>query len=135
MKKIEALLDAIGRLNGCMDPESDSYRLRNPLMLTSFAKIGKHECDEQGRRIFSSFLNGYKSATYDLNLKITGKSRAGIIPTDTVENLLRVYGLKSTVAADNVVSFVRRALRDPDFCKQTPLSYFIEDEETNEKVY
>ena len=78
MNKIEALVDSIGRCNGMGDPESQCYKLRNPLLIRSFARPGKHETDDQGRRVFSSFLSGYKAGLFDIESKITGKSRAGL---------------------------------------------------------
>jgi hypothetical protein len=75
--KVEALVDAIARLNNSHDPESIAYRLRNPLLLRSFSKPGKHEVDETGRRVFGSYLNGYKAAVYDVKMKLSGSSHAG----------------------------------------------------------
>lgn len=124
MNKIEALVDAIGKANGIHSPESDCYRLRNPLLIRSFARPGKHETDEQGRRVFASLLSGYKAALFDMELKITGKSRAGLLPTSTVANVLGVYGIKEPGGISTVVSFLRRALNDQEISSATPLSYF-----------
>lgn len=124
MNKIEALVDAIGKANGIHSPESDAYRLRNPLLIRSFARPGKHETDEQGRRVFTSLLSGYKAALFDMELKITGKSRAGLQPTSTLANVLGVYGIKEPGGISTVVSFLRRALTDQDINNTTPLSYF-----------
>ncbi len=124
MNKIEALVDAIGKANGIHNPESDSYRLRNPLLIRSFARPGKHETDEQGRRVFTSLLSGYKAALFDMELKITGKSRAGLQPTSTLANVLGVYGIKEPGGISTVVSFLRRALTDQSISNTTPLSYF-----------
>lgn len=126
MNKIEALVDAIANLHGFPhNPESDAYRLRNPLLIRSFAKPGKHEMDEQGRRVFPSLLGGYKSAIFDVELKLRGQSRAGLKPDDKLENLLRVYGISQLGGMSNVVSFLRRALKDQNISKETPLSYFL----------
>lgn len=125
INKYEALVDAIGRANAFHDPTSECYKLRNPLLIRSFARPGKHETDEQGRRIFSSLLSGYKAALFDIELKITGNSRAGLKPTDTLTNLLAVYGIKETGGVGYVVSFLRRALDDQAIAAETPLSYFI----------
>lgn len=126
LNKYEAIVDAIARANGFHDPTSDCYKLRNPLMIRSFARPGKHETDEQGRRIFTSLLSGYKAALFDVELKITGKSRAGLKPTDTLANLLGVYGIKEPGGVGYVVSFLRRALDNQTLAAETPLSYFIE---------
>lgn len=126
LNKYEAIVDAIARANGFHDPTSDCYKLRNPLLIRSFARPGKHETDEQGRRIFTSLLSGYKAALFDVELKITGNSRAGLKPTDTLANLLGVYGIKEAGGVGYVVSFLRRALDNQTLAADTPLSYFIE---------
>lgn len=128
INKIEAIVDAISKLNGCSDtPESESYKLRNPLMLKSFARVGKHETDVNGVRIFTSLLSGYKAATFDVLLKISGKSRANVKPDSTLAQLLLCYGIKMQGAIDNIVSFLRRALSDTEISSSTPLSYFLEE--------
>lgn len=124
MNKIEALVDAIGKANGLHDPESACYKLRNPLLIRSFARPGKHETDETGRRVFSSLLSGYKAGLFDIELKIAGKSRAGLRPDNTLTNLLGVYGIKEPGGIGYVVSFLRRALSDASINSQTLLSYF-----------
>lgn len=124
LDKLEALVDAIGKANGIHNPESETYKLRNPLLIKSFARPGKHETDEKGRRIFSSMLSGYKAGLFDIDLKIRGKSRAGLQPTDTLANLLAVYGIKEPGGISNIVSFLRRALSDQEINAYTPLSYF-----------
>ena len=107
-QKCESLVDAIGNLNGAFgNPESEAYRLKSPLMLRSFARVGKHEVNERGLRIFPSMLSGYKAATFDMALKLSGNSRAGLKPTDTLENLLRVYGLTEILAHKKCVNFLR----------------------------
>lgn len=126
MNRIEALVDAIGKANGIHDPEQEAYRLRNPLLIKSFARPGKHETDEQGRRVFSSLLSGYKAGLFDIELKITGKSRAGLQPTHVLTNLLGVYGIKEPGGISFIVSFLRRALSDKTISGTTPLSYFME---------
>lgn len=126
MNKIEALVDAIARANGMADPESAPYRLRNPLLIRSFARPGKHETDENGRRIFSSLLSGYKAGLFDIELKLTGKSRAGLKPDNTLANLLAVYGIKELGGISLIVSFLRRALKDQTISGSTPLSYFTD---------
>src|SRR5258707_11092745 len=105
VKKIEALADAIGKLNGMHDPESEAYALRNPLLIKSFARPGKHETDAKGRRVFTSFLNGYKAGLFDLELKISGKSRANLTTESTLETLLACFEIKTRQAADLVASF------------------------------
>lgn len=124
VNRIEAIVDAIGRLNALHNPESCSYRLRSPLLVKSFAKPGKHDVDEEGRRIFASLLSGYKAAVFDVQKKLEGKSRAGLKATDRLENLLGVYNIKDKLPVDHIVSFLRRALADQNISSKTELSYF-----------
>lgn len=129
VKRIESIADAIARLNQSHVPDSLAYQLRNPLLLRSYAKLGRHSVNTDGLRIFSSLLAGLKAGLFDLDLKIRGLSRAGLKPTDTLRNLLLVYAINEKAAMDNVVSFVRRALKDESISLQTPLSFFLEDGE------
>ena len=128
VNRVEAIVDILGKLNGMGDPESEAYVLRNPLLIRSFARPGKHETDDGGRRIFSSFLSGYKAALFDAQLKLGGKSRAGLKPTDGLSHLLGVYGIKEAGGVKSVVNFLRRALKDDSIDGNTPLSYFLADE-------
>lgn len=130
MNNIEALVDALGKINGIHEPESDAYRLRNPLLIRSFARPGKHETDEKGRRVFKSLLSGYKAAVFDMDLKIKGQSRAGLQPSSTLANLLGVYGIKEPTGIGTVVSFLRRALGDQTITSSTLLSYFTSQKES-----
>lgn len=132
INRIEALVDAIGKLNGAFDPgdannPNPAYVLRNPLLIRSFAsKAGKHECDEQGHRIFHSLISGYKAAEFDLKVKISGNSRAGLKPDHCLWNLLGVYGITEPGGISAVVSFLRRALKEPQLSRDTPLRFFLE---------
>lgn len=127
--RIEAVLDAIGHLNGMSNPESEAYQIRNPLLQKSFARPGKHLVDDKGRRVFDSLLAGYKAGTYDIKLKISGLSRAGLKPTDTITNLLGCYGMKELLATKKVVNFLQKALSDPTINAHTPLNYFLDGSE------
>lgn len=125
--KIESLVDAIGLRNGIDVPSSVAYQLRSPLLIKSFAKPGKHILDSEGRRVFPSMLSGYKAAVYDMDLKVQGKSRAGLKPTDKLRNLLGVYGVKNFIEVNKIVKFLQHALKDKTISQDTELSYFIED--------
>lgn len=128
VNKIEALLDAIGRLNQIGVPESLAYKLRNPLLLKSYAKLGRHTTNSDGLRTFTSLLAGLKAGLFDLDLKLKGLSRAGLKSTDQLRNLLGVYGIHEKAAIDNIVAFIRRAINDESVSATTPLSFFIEKE-------
>jgi hypothetical protein len=126
VSRLECLCDAIARLNVAHDPESLAYRLRNPLLIRSFAKPGKHETDEEGHRVFTSFVNGYKAGLFDLELKLSGKSRANVSADSPLEKLLVCYNINTKAAMDNIVSFIKRGLRDDTVTVHTPVSYFLE---------
>ena len=128
INKVEEIVDSIGKLFGCPnDPESEAYKLRNPLMLKSFARVGKHATDANGVRVFTSFLSGYKAACFDVQLKLEGKSRANVQPDSPLDALLACYGVKMGGAVDNITSFLRRALGDNSITRHTACSYFIEN--------
>lgn len=126
VKRIEFLCDAICDVFGGMYPGSDAYRLRNPLLVKSWARAGKHETDEYGRRIFSSFLNGYKAGLFDLDLKVKGQSRANVSPESPLSELLRCYEITNSVAVNKVVNFLRKAIQDESINSSTLVSYFLE---------
>ena len=126
MNRIEGLVDAISMFYGFHDPSTDAYKLRNPILIRSFARPGKHEIDEQGRRVFNSLISGYRSAIFDIELKVKGQSRAGLKPDDTIENLLGSIGIKGAAPISTVVKFLRVALSDDAISAKTPLSYFGE---------
>jgi hypothetical protein len=127
VKKIEALADALSFYNKAYQADSESYRLRNPLMLRNYAPPGKHKITDSGVRVFDSFLGGYKAALYDLKIKLGGESNSGIRPTDCLRNLLAVYQINQEQDILVVCYFLRKALADPTITALTPLSYFKEN--------
>lgn len=127
INKIECIVDSLARINGASDPESEAYQLRNPLLLISFAKPGKHDTDDKGRRVFSSYINGYKAGVYDVTLKCSGKSRANVASDGTLSELLACYGIKHKAGVENIVNFIRRALKNQDIYPDTPISFFLDD--------
>lgn len=127
VNKLEAIADSIGRVNQVHVPDSESYQLRNPLKLKSFAKPGRHSTNGEGLRVFGSLIAGLKAGLFDLTLKCKGLSRAGLKSTDPLENLLRVYGFSEKAAIDNCVSFIKRAIKDDSVTSKTPLSFFLEE--------
>ena len=125
--RIEALVDAIAHLKGSLsNPDSDLYQIRNPLGLPSFSRPGKNEIDDQGRRVFTSALAGYRASCFDMEKKISGESRAGIKADDKLENILRVYGVTELLGQQQVIKFLKRALKNQEISRQTPLSWFLE---------
>ena len=127
VSRIEALFDAVSSLRGWSNPDSDAYQLRNPLLVQSFSRPGKNDIDETGRRVFSTELAGIRAGLFDLELKVKGESRAGIKKDDTLENLLRVYGLVEKLGQQQVVKFLKRALKTQDISVTTPLMWFLQE--------
>jgi len=125
--KIEALLDSIASLKGWSNPDSVSYSLRNPLLVKSFSRPGKNEITEDGTRVFSSALSGLRACLFDLELKVRGESRAGLKKEDKLENLLRVYGISELGGQQQILKFLKRALKTQDIKLTTPLTWFLEE--------
>lgn len=125
---IEVLVDAIAYFHRAHEPESLAYRLHNPLLLRSFARAGKHEIDEEGRRVFHSSLAGYKAAIFDMEIKLSGRSNARLAVTDALHNLLSVYGLKEIGEIEQVVKYLRRVFKEDVINRDSKLSTFINKE-------
>jgi hypothetical protein len=127
VNKLEALLDAIASIKGWNNPDSLSYQIRNPLLVQSFSKPGKNVIDPEGHRVFASALAGIRACLFDLEIKIKGESRAGIDSNDKLENILRVFGVSEIGGQQQVVKFLKRALKNDSISRTTPLSFFLED--------
>jgi hypothetical protein len=126
--KIEALVDSLAALSGAStNPDSHAYQTRNPIGLLNFGKPGKNEIDENGKRIFSTWLAGYRAATFDLTKKISGESRSGVKRDDKLANLLRVLGVTEKLGQTQIVRFLRRALKDESISIDTPLAFFRQE--------
>ena len=123
VNKIEALVDSISFLHKAYSPDSEAYKLRNPIMLKNYAPPGKHKVDEAGFRVFDSLLGGYKSGVYDVTIKLKGESNSGIKTTDALRNLLAVYAINKEDEINIIVFFLRKAV-SKDITPLTPLSYF-----------
>ena len=127
VSKIEALVDALAHLLGSStNPDGELYAIRNPTGLISFSLPGKGEIDPQGRRIFKSWSAGYHAACYDARIKISGDSRSGIKKDDKLENFLGSMKVDQKAGQQQIVKFLRRALKDQSITVETPLSYFRE---------
>ena len=127
VNRLEALFDSIASLRGWSSPDSDAYQLRNPLLVQSFSRPGKNEIDEKGRRIFKSALAGIRAGLFDLELKVRGESRAGIKSDDRLENVCRVFGITELGGQQQIVKFLKRALKEQDIKLTTPLKWFLEE--------
>ena len=123
VNRIEALVDSIAFLHRAYQPDSEAYKLRNPMMLKNYAPPGKHKVDENGFRVFDSLLGGYKSGVYDVTIKLKGQSNSGIKVSDTLRNLLAVYSINKEEDINVIVFFLRKAV-SKDINPLTPLSFF-----------
>jgi hypothetical protein len=126
MKRLEALADALAKMNGALDPQFDAYQLRNPGLLRAFSP--KHARDEKGRRIFSSLVAGYENLLLDLRIKCSGQSRAKLTPESPLVDLITTYG-NPVAATRYVVNFLRHALKDATLREDVKLGWFLEEEE------
>lgn len=124
MTRLEALLGAFARLNGALDPASDSYKLRNPLMLKAFSP--KHERNEKGFRIFTTFPGGWDNGLLDLKIKCSGDSRAHLTSESTLIQLVETFG-NTAAATRKVKNFLRVALNDDLIRESQKLGWFLED--------
>ena len=121
--KLEALAEAIAQYSG-YEPGSDLWMARNPGGLKSYSP--KHEKDTHGNRVFASVLDGMQALVFDVKLKLTGKSKAQLKPTNTLADLAASYG-KSLVEGDARAKFLRKALHNTEINRKTPLAYFLEN--------
>lgn len=125
ISRLHALVDALSQLNGWSNPRSEAYRLRNPLLLKAYSP--KHICDDQGRRIFSSFTAGYDNSLLDCRIKCSGKSHSKLTPDNTLMDLVCVYGNDKS-ATRSVKNFLQAALQTDMIFNSQKLSWFLEDE-------
>jgi hypothetical protein len=128
VRRLDALVDAFAHLNCWHSPSSDAYQLRNPLLLKAFSP--KHEKDEQGRRVFSSFASGYDNGILDVSIKCSGKSHSKLTPDSTLQDLVVVYG-NSVHATRGIKNFLRAALKDDSIMESQRLGWFTEDKDAN----
>jgi len=129
VNKLEALVFAVGSVKGMFSPDSLAFQLNNPMMVQSFSRPGRNEITEDGVRVFSSFLAGFRANLFDADLKARGASRAGIKKDDLLENLLRVYGITELGGQQTVLKFLKRALKTQDIKLTTPLTWFLPEEQ------
>ena len=123
-KRVEMLAEALTTYSGYNDPSGPLYQARNPIGLRATSM--RHEKNEQGHRVFNSFIDGIQAALFDISTKLSGKSWAELTPDSTLEDLAVSYSQPGT-AADAWARFLRKALNDSTVTKRTPLSYFTKD--------
>jgi hypothetical protein len=128
MNRLEALADAIGHMNGIGMPSSEAYQLRNPGLLHAYALNRLQQMDDNGIRRFELLQGGYASLLDDLKIKCSGRSRSKLTPQNSLADLLPLYGLKTKMATDKTVRFLRVALKDDNLDSGVRLEFFLESE-------
>jgi hypothetical protein len=124
MIKLEAIVLAVGKMNGVFDdPESKAFRLRNPLLLKTYRPEKK--VDSENYRVFSSVMGGFKAGVADVQAKSSGKNHR-LSEDNTLRDLLVLYGFSNEQTVKKVVLFLRRALQDENVSANTPLKWFLE---------
>lgn len=134
VKRIEALADVIGFLNSIHDPESRSYQLRNPGMCRAYSFKQLNSVDDQGYRVFTSLIGGYRFLNQDLIWKCSGQTRAKgddgrLKPTSTLAELLKAFRLNGFEKQMQAVTFLNSALKTDEISTMTELKFFIEGDE------
>jgi hypothetical protein len=119
---LEALAEAVATYSGYFDPASPLYAARNPGGLKA---SGRQAADSKGNRTFRSVIDGYQALFYDVELKVSGRSRARLLPTSTLIDLSIAYNLP-ILTATAWARFLRKALNDTTLSAHTPLSHFKE---------
>lgn len=130
--KIEALADAIAFLNKAHDPKSDSYQLRNPGMFRVYSFKHLASSDNLGRRIFTSWVGGYRFLIQDLTWKCEGSTRAKgnngkLKATSNLSDLLVAFKLNTEENLFTLVDFLVTALKDESISSETEISFFLKD--------
>jgi|SRR5579864_109233 len=124
-RKVEAVVEAIIKFSGYLNPESPLYPARNPGGLRAFVLPDRvQESNDEGLRVFNSVIDGLSALIHDVEFKLVGRSSAHLTPTHTLTDLAEAYGQPFT-AAQAWSKFMRHALRDPEVTAKTPLSYFF----------
>jgi len=134
IKRIEALADGIAFLNKMHEPTSDAYQLRNPALARAYSFRHLGEVDNKGRRIFTSFIGGYRFLIQDLEWKCSGQTRAkgysGKLSTmSNLNDLLKSFNLDSMEEGNIFIllEFLNKALPGVEIDAQTQLSFFLGD--------
>jgi hypothetical protein len=119
VKKIEAIADAIAILNEYHDPESKSYRLRNPGLLKAKTLEQLGSANDDCYRIFSCHQAGYKALT-DLLRKHCERNSGS-----KLQSLLSDYGHGDQFSARAAVEFIRRSVNE-NVGEETNLRFFLD---------
>lgn len=133
VRRVEALADCIAFLNDFHNPESKSYQLRNPGKCRAHSFKHLNATDEEGYRIFTSLIGGYRFLVQDLTWKVSGESRAKgengkLKPTSKLSDLLQAFRLNTIDKQMQAVTFLNLALDTNEVNIETQLQFFLEGE-------
>jgi hypothetical protein len=117
-------VQALAAYSGYSKPDGFLYAANNPIGLKATSM--RHAKNEQGYRVFNSFIDGFQAALFDLDLKITGKSWAKLSPESTLKDLAVAYSLETTTATA-WARFLRAALHDNTISSETEIQYFTKE--------
>lgn len=126
MKSLEAVADALSRANGYLEPESESYILRNPGMLRippnrvlyqSNTRERSREFNSEGIRVFNCHRAGYQALLDAL------QKRCANLPDSNLRQLLNAYGVMYSAPITAAIDFISRSLNDSLITVNTKLSY------------
>lgn len=123
-RKLEALAEAIAQTSGYQIPDHPLHAARNPGGLPAVAAAHKRNAD--GYRVFKSVLDGMQALLFDIETKLSGKSRARLQPTSNLADFATAFGQPAT-AAQAWAKFLRRAIGDEYITHKTTIAYFYED--------
>lgn len=132
VKRIEALADCVGFLNGFHDPETRCYKNRNPGLCRAYSFAQLNSVDQDGYRIFTSNIGGIRFLHQDLTWKCSGQTRAKgengkLKQTSTLTDLLKSFKLSSIENLIQAVTFLNTALQTEEITATTELKYFLEE--------
>lgn len=130
MIRIEIFAIALANLNGGFDtPDSKAFKLRNPMLLKTYAPEKKK--DSENYRVFTTISGGLKAGTADIAAKCSGKShRLG--PENTIKDLLTVYGVRDERTIRRIIIFLQKALADETIYSGTKIGWLLEAPEIKE---
>lgn len=113
MKRLESLADALAFANKYYEPESRSYELRNPGLLSE---------NGNGHRQFSCHRAGYASLMDAL------KKRCDSSPTMDLKQLLELFEIRMQKQQQEALDFLSRCLNTTAVKLDMKLRYFLENE-------
>jgi hypothetical protein len=132
VKRIEALADCISYLNNAYDPTSPAYQRRNPGNVRAYSFKQLNSVDDQGYRVFTSLIGGYRFLQQDLIWKCSGQTRAKgesgkLKSTSSLTDLLKSFKLSSIDNLMQAVHFLNTALQTEEVTATTALQFFLEE--------